>query len=491
VTSVLDGIDLVNAACERASMPAMSSWWREKLGDFYDTTIRESAWRVGRRGGKSSSLCRVAVAEALYGEHYVAPGDTPVVALIAQDRKRAAELLVTLGAILNACEVEHKSTADKIACKDLRVEFRVFTATIAGVSGATCICVICDEVSKWRDADTGANPATEVLASVRPTMATIPRARMFLSSSPLGSLDAHAKAVDRGNTASQRVYVAPTWVAHPELTEEWTHSLEPNESYWSREYAAIPTEGDALSMLASAWLDAAERDGELPYERGHYYVGAMDPGYSRNPWTFVLATRRWACGKLKNAIVVAREWKGSSRAPNDPEAVMGEITEICQRYQAVGVYTDQYEAHALKSIAVRKGLLLSVGERGAGDRLGRYEAMATLLANGEVELPKSDVIRADLLSIRQKITPNGFTIDLPETSDGRHADYAPSIALALSKCTADPVMGAPRISDEEKSRLRLDSEYAKSQVKPDPWERPIDESPRRTSNATSVTRRLD
>jgi hypothetical protein len=43
-----------------------------------------------------------------------------------------------------------------------------------------------------------------------------------------------------------------------------------------------------------------------------------------------------------------------------------------------------------------------------------------------------------LLGVRQKLTPNGFTIHLPETADGRHTDYAPSVSLAISKCLVDP-----------------------------------------------------
>ena len=49
-----------------------------------------------------------------------------------------------------------------------------------------------------------------------------------------------------------------------------------------------------------------------------------------------------------------------------------------------------------------------------------------------------DLARADLLAIRQKLTPNGFIIHLPQTPDGRHADYAPSVTMALSKCLCDP-----------------------------------------------------
>ena len=420
----------------------MSGWWLRELTRFYDSTARELVLRVGRRGGKSTSLCRVAVAEALYGGHYVAPGDTPVIALIAQDRRRSSELLVTLEAILTACDIDYKKTAEAITISTGK-RFQVFTASISGVSGPTCICVICDEVSKWKDAETGRNPATEVLASVRPTMATVPRAKMFLSSSPMGSLDAHAKAFERGDTAHQIVAYAPTWVAHPELTEAWTRSLEPNDDFWRREYAALPTEGDSEGLLAPSALDAATREQAIvPRERGLTYIGAMDPGYSQNAWTFGLFTQRLIDGIAKRSMVYAKQWIGSRRQENNPKTVLAEIAQVCADYGAVGVWTDQYEHHALRVIAADMGLVLEVGERSGASRLARYEALHTWSAHRTIDLPPDPVVRADLLSIRRKITPSGFTIDLPESPDGRHADFAPTIALGMAKADCPPTAEA-------------------------------------------------
>ncbi len=45
---------------------------------------------------------------------------------------------------------------------------------------------------------------------------------------------------------------------------------------------------------------------------------------------------------------------------------------------------------------------------------------------------------ADLLSLRKRVTQSGISIELPRTADGRHADYAPSIALAVEKRSDEP-----------------------------------------------------
>jgi len=54
------------------------------------------------------------------------------------------------------------------------------------------------------------------------------------------------------------------------------------------------------------------------------------------------------------------------------------------------------------------------------------------------------MLRADLLSIRKRVTMNGIAIELPRTADGRHADYGPSLALCVAKNVADPLPVAAR-----------------------------------------------
>lgn len=153
----------------------------------------------------------------------------------------------------------------------------MMTASLGGVVGGTVICAICDEVARWRDRETGANPAREVLASLRPALATMPRAKLWLSSSPLGRLDAHAEAFERGDGAGQIVAHAATWAANPTLSEARTRELERDQDVWRREYAAIPLEGTEAGLIAPMSVDRCTRaEGEIAPEPGLEYVAAMD-----------------------------------------------------------------------------------------------------------------------------------------------------------------------------------------------------------------------
>ncbi len=361
--TIVEHVAPLERALTTKGFPAMSLWWRSTFTAFYQGGKRQLVLRVGRRGGKSTSLCRIAVLEALYGDHVIPPGDVGVVAIVSVNRTEASERLRTIRAILDVLGVTYHPIDAGIELDTKPIAFRVYTASISGVSGPTCICAICDEVAKWRDADTGANPATEVLASLRPTMATQPNARMFLSSSPLGRLDAHAATFDHGDDEFQQTAFAPTWIANPSVSEADTHALEPDEDRWRREYAAIPFEGDECSLLSAALIDRATRGtaGDLPREPGVTYFAAQDPGFTRNAWSFCVTAQRCVDGRVKRSVVAVREWRGTRERPLRPDDVLRDISVICRRgYGIDHVWTDQYHGQSLSVIAERPDIRLAL-----------------------------------------------------------------------------------------------------------------------------------
>lgn len=179
-------------------------------------------------------------------------------AFISVNKKEATSRLRTIKSILDAIGVKWKPIPDGVELEGRAVIFQTFACTVGAVSGFTSILVIADEVAKWINEDTGTNPANEVLAAVRPTMATQRAGRIVLSSSPMGFKDAHALAFDLGDTEHQQVAKAESWIANPTLSEAWTRRDEPHEATWRREYAAIPTGGANGAFLAED-IDASIR----------------------------------------------------------------------------------------------------------------------------------------------------------------------------------------------------------------------------------------
>ena len=119
--------------------------------------------------------------------------------MIAADRKQARGVLGYLGGLLELIEFKpylHRSLKESV---DLHngVNIEVLTANYRTVRGYTCVGVVCDEVAFWRTDDGSANPDTEVLAALRPSMATVPDAVLLGLSSPYAARGELYTAVER------------------------------------------------------------------------------------------------------------------------------------------------------------------------------------------------------------------------------------------------------------------------------------------------------
>lgn len=437
----------MDAKLVEKGFPATSPWWAETITNWYDAGKRQAVLRVGRRGGKSSSLSRLAVVEALYGHHDVPPGDIGVVAIISTRLDEAAQRLATITAILDALGVAHKPWGNGVLGIKLvgrRIGFRVYAASVAGVSGFTGIFILCDEVAKWRDKDTGTNPASEVLKSVRPTMATQPESRIVLSSSPFGMMDAHYDAFEEGETPLQTTAYAESWVANPSLTEAETHILEPDEGAWLREYKAIPQAEIESSLLSEIQIDSATRQlrevdpellkthpnlrpEDLPFEEGRRYWFEMDPATRRHVWTLVGATQGYDGVRR---IVLAREWRPKPGMPLKPSEVLADISKLLKPYGTRTVHTDQASADALAELGRNAGLVVLDNAWTQPEIRESSEHALKLLQENLLELPPDKAVKTDLLGIRKVITRAGMRYEFAEMH-GRHSDYAPVILRAV------------------------------------------------------------
>jgi hypothetical protein len=465
---ILKHFAALNRALVAKGFPAISPWWHDTITRFYRSGKRQLVGRVGRRGGKSSSLCRLGVTEALYGEHRIPPGDMGIVAIISARRSDALERLRTIKAILDAIDVRYIERGDSVELVSRRIAFTVYTASISGVSGFTGIFILCDEVAKWKDSDTGANPATVVIASVRPTIATQPNARIFLSSSPMGLLDAHADAFALGETPLQFITHAETWMANPSITEEQTHELEPDPIVWAREYAAIPQAENETSLLSQVSLDKLSRapravdptepawltsSDSLPCPR-HRYLATMDPATRGNAWTLAITT---LSDERIRKVVLTREWIGTKQKPLVAGKVFAEMAPILAFYNLRHVHSDQFSEDTLREIASQHGVYLIVDTPwSASTKADAFDGLRTIVRESRLELPPDDQVKTDLLGIRERLTRSGIVYELA-TVGSRHSDHAASIAMGvmLVKAPPTPILTVRSSFDE--------SEHAKRQ----------------------------
>jgi hypothetical protein len=441
---MLPGLERIETELTAAGWPALSPWWLATLrrvalarGDG----LRTCVVRAGRRGGKSTTMCRVVVGEALFGEWVVPPGDVAVVGIVSLDRREAAGRLRTIEEILKVLGFrkvrelsENVEARAKQYCKrgsELEIEvrgtpvlFRVHTATIAGVVGFTAIAVLCDEVARWLDKDAGTNPAEEVLASLKPCMATVPTALMWLISSPWSTLDAHHDAFERGNKRTQVVASAPTWVCNPTLTEQACVDLEPDEETRAREYGAIPMSSDASNIFDASEIDAAVNAFEL---HAGWVAFAADFAFTRN--TSALIGCRTDGERFATCVV--RERRPKPGHPLKPREVIADFAGDIRAHGAENCMADAHYSETVTEEFEPVDLERVPAPTMQARIAATYVRFRVLLKAGRISLTKHRKLIRQLKAVKQKPTVNGgISIEHPKVGS-EHGDVAAACVLAI------------------------------------------------------------
>jgi hypothetical protein len=152
------------------------------------TAVREVALVCGRRAGKSRVAALIAVYLACFRDYtpHLAPGEFATLPIVAADRREARTVMRYVKAFLDVPALRARVVQPLAESVELtgRVQIEVHTAGFRAVRGYTVMGAICDEIAFWNTATDSANPDTEVLAALRPGMASIPGAMLVLLSSP-------------------------------------------------------------------------------------------------------------------------------------------------------------------------------------------------------------------------------------------------------------------------------------------------------------------
>lgn len=230
------------------------------------------------------------------------------------------------------------------------------------------------------------------------------------------------------------------------------------------------------SLFASTELDSVTRAEPLvsPPAPRHYYVAAIDPATRGNSFSLVIATMTRVPGSTttRRKVVLVKQWQGSKACPLSPDAVLREVAAIVKEYRVAVVYTDQWSADALRDIARRYDVSLVERPINAANKVEMFENLRTRIADGDIELPPDPQLRADLLSIRKRVTNTGISIELPRTADGRHADYAPALALCLAQNIPAPDVVGPEPGTPEYTAWQEQQMLSQMQER---WEKERDE----------------
>ncbi len=411
---------------------------------------------AGVRGGKTLLAVAAALKSALTADlSSLRPYEVPRVAIVAPtvDNATAAFSMLT-GALQSSPMLRQLVVPGRARDEDdslgagpviiqrpdgRRVEIVVVAAHRGGVTlrSRWLAGFVLDEVALFGTETTGAAVnAEELLRAAEGRL--LPGGQGWVISSPFGpsGLLHSLYKTHFGHPSSSVVVVhAPTRALNPAYPAEKIEALRAREpDTAAREFDAEWVDADA-ALFDGALIDGARRDGPeiLPHVSGALYAAAIDPATRSNGWTLVVMRVDYRDERAWFRVALAREWRGSKSKPLDPEQVLGEIAIDLDRYGIRRVGTDRWASDALAALARQRGIeLLEDGEFDRpAEKYASYGTVRALLQTGDLELAPSALLVSDLKSVRRRGSANGVTIVLPKTSDGRHADFAPALVLAM------------------------------------------------------------
>lgn len=395
----------------------------------------EELWGiVGRRGGKTRAAGTLAAYVGGLCDHaeYLAPGERGVIPILAASVTQAGRAFMHAKGILQhspvlADLIDGEPTTDTIRLTTL-VDIEVRPANFRTVRSITAVAAIADEIAFWQ-IEGAANPDSEILNALRPSLATT-GGPLFVISSPYakrGELYATFKR-DYGAEGDPVVLVAKG------ASKTFNSTLPDRviQRAYDRDATAASAEyGGEFRSDVSAFIDRDVVEACVArgvYERepkpGQKYVAFVDPsGGSNDSMTMAIAH---AEGEVATLDMI-RERK----PPFSPEATVAEFCADLKRYGVDRVTGDRYAGEWPREQFRKHGITYDLADRPRSDL---YRDMLPLLNSKKAQLLDQSVIVNQIVGLERRVARGGR--ESIDHAPNAHDDVANSVAGVL--CLVQP-----------------------------------------------------
>lgn len=447
---------------------------------------------AGVRCGKSLITALAAIrATQVVDVSRLGPGEHPRVSVVSLTKDNAAATFSHILGTIDAIPVVRdlvigEPTADSVFLRHPSGR-KVEIVVAAGAKAAGSLVsrwfagVIFDEAPRMDGADEAVVNLDDQLRNL--PMRMLPGAHVFMIGSPWAPFGPVYNLVEKtmqGPVPGLLLIKArASWMNPKHFTPEVIERLrvENPDTYHTDELAEFmaPDVG-LLSPNELALCTRGDAEWEPPKPR-HQYAAAMDPATRGNAWTLAVGTydgQRWS-------VVGVKQWIGSTSEPLKPLDVLEQIAGILLPYGVDVVMTDQWGIDAIRDLARPLGLTLIEETLTSAVKVKLFMNLKThvtdqcmspgptgqLIPDGrrKLDIPREPQLVRDLLSVRRRVTQQGLSIELPITSDGRHADFAVCVALLLIHPLSAPLPAPKEVADDDAHMERIRREILARQKK--------------------------
>lgn len=374
-------------------------------------TVEEFWGVVGRRGGKTRAMSVLAayLASLCDWSDSLVRGERGRLIYTAYNQKQSSIAFDYTKAIFTDFElfrnmVQRTPSADSISLNnDIDLEIR--TASWRGLRGITCVAAIFDELAFFQTEDSSANVDREILAAVRPALATT-RGPLIAISSPHGKSGEvwNAVARDFGSKGDPGILVArgSSRTFNPTLPQAVVdRALERDAASARAEYLAEFRDDIANFVDLETINKCVYQPVEFfpPCKQHLPYFAFVDPSGGRSD-SMVLAIGHDE--PERNRVVLAKVVE--VMPPFEPEKVVRHFVGILENYGLKAVTGDAY-AGAWVSDAFQKHDV--VYHRSRMSKTEIYLNFLPLLNSKQVLMPNVPKLANQLAGLQRKVTANG------------------------------------------------------------------------------------
>lgn len=388
---------------------------------------RSSFVICGRRSGKTFTMSCISVFLAIFKDwsKFLSTGERGYIFIIANDKHQARIMKDYISGIFNS-----NASFKKLVAKDLtweielknQVTIMVKTSSFRTLRGYTLLAAILEEIAFFRSEDS-ANPDKEILAAVRPSLATIPDSLLIGISTPYSRSGVLYEQFKKhyGKAGGPLIWKAPTTMMNPTIDKSIIKDALADDpsaasAEWLSEFRA-----DIEAFMPPEFIEAVVIPGrfELPKIEGVSYFGACDPSGGRQDSMTLAIAHKDKDGKV--VLDVSRE----RCPPFQPKSVVKEFSETLRAYGISEIESDRYAAEWVSEAFRDNEIDVKNSELSASEI---YLSFLPLMANGTIELLDNKRLKSQLVGLERKVRPGGK--DQITHYPGGHDDVANSCAMA-------------------------------------------------------------
>jgi hypothetical protein len=439
--------------------------FRELTGRVHEPNqrVEEFAGVIGRRGGKSRAISVLATYIAGLCDHpALVAGEVGVVLCVAADQDQAAIEFDYISAAFDGSPILRQlvvsRTADTLRLRN-HVEVQVRAASFRRLRGPSYVCVIAGELSFWMTSETSSNPDVEILAAIRPGLATT-NGPLFMISSPYarrGELwNTYRRHYGPQGDAAILVAQGTSRQLNPTLPQRLVdRAYERDPASAAAEYGAMfRTDIEAFVSLESVQACVARGVYERPPKSNITYYGFVDPsGGSSDSFTLAIAHKDVAHDSI--ILDCVRE----ARPPFSPESVTAEFATVLKTYGITTIVGDRYAGEWPREQFAKFGITYSASAKVKSDL---YVDCLPVINSRRVILLDHPKLVSQFVGLERRTSRSGK--DQIDHAPSAHDDLC---NVAAGVCSLITTQGAwnldgfqPEYSDAGESRPLLDPDAA-------------------------------